>query len=152
MARRPLHPVVQARAFRRLLRVRSLIAEHYSEQLTLAGMARHAGLSRFHLLRTYRRVFGATPRAHLRATRLAAARRLLKTGARVTEACFAVGFASLGSFSSAFRRDGGVAPAAWRRAALAASVADQVPWCMLCHAGLADPRTGQLTAAATATA
>jgi hypothetical protein len=45
MARRPLHPVVQARAFRRLLRVRSLIAEHDSEQLTLAGMARHAGLA-----------------------------------------------------------------------------------------------------------
>ncbi len=37
----------------------------------------------------------------------------------MTEACFAVGFSSLGSFSARFARDFGVTPRAFQRAARA---------------------------------
>jgi AraC-like DNA-binding protein len=46
-----------------------------------------------------------------------AAQRLAGSDATVTELCRAVGFESLGSFSSRFRRRFGASPGAWRRIA-----------------------------------
>ena len=110
-ARVQASPVV----LRRLVRARELIADAYAEPLTLERMAREAGLSRFHLLRAFRATFGETPAEHLRRVRLARAKELLGRGAGVTEACFEVGFSSVGSFSTLFSRAVGQSPDAFRR-------------------------------------
>ncbi len=99
----------------RLERARSLIHAHYDEPLDLARLARQACFSRHHFLRAFQREFELTPHQYLTKRRLEAARHLLSTTAMsVTEVCLAVGFTSLGSFSTLFRRHVGRSPADYR--------------------------------------
>jgi AraC-like DNA-binding protein len=53
---------------------------------------------------------GVSPYGYLLRRRLEAAGKLLKDGASVTEACFAVGFNNLSHFTRSFRRHFGVEP------------------------------------------
>lgn len=79
-------------------------------------LAKQAGMSPYHFVRTFRHVFGKTPHQYLTGVRIDAAKNLLSGGdVSVTEACFEVGFASLGSFSSLFRRQVGRSPSAYQR-------------------------------------
>jgi len=96
--------------YRRLHRARDFIASCYAEHVTVDDVARVAALSRFHLHRAFKRAFGVTPMQLLQARRLEVARAMLARGERVTEACYAVGFESLGSFSALFRRRFGHPP------------------------------------------
>jgi transcriptional regulator GlxA family with amidase domain len=86
------------------------------EQLTLADLSVEAELSAWHFLRSFREAFGETPHAFLTRLRLERAKQLLTLSGRpVTEICFDVGFTSLGSFSTLFRRQVGLSPAEFRR-------------------------------------
>ncbi|MEM9697077.1 MAG: AraC family transcriptional regulator [Myxococcota bacterium] len=100
----------------RLERARSLVHEHYAEELVVADLARCAAMSPFHFVREFRRAFHLTPRQYLIARRIERAKHLLQTTSRsVTEVCLDVGFTSLGSFSTRFARDTGLSPRAYRR-------------------------------------
>src|SRR5262249_14667168 len=107
--------IVDGAQFRRLLRARDRIEDAYAEPLALADLARTAGLSPFHFLRLFQRVFGATPHAYLARVRIERAQKLLARSASVTEACLSVGYFSLGSFSARSSRDVGCSPAEWQR-------------------------------------
>ena len=75
-----------------------------------------AGISLHHYIRLYARAFGETPQEFVIRQRLATAQRLLRGGSlSITEVCFEVGYESLGSFSSLFRRAVGVSPREYRR-------------------------------------
>ncbi len=100
-----------------LLEVRAHIDRHYARPLTVGRLARLAGLSTYHFIRAFRAEVGQTPHQYLRARRIARARELLVTTPMpVTEICDAVGFQSLGSFSSLFRKLTGETPGAYRAA------------------------------------
>jgi AraC family transcriptional regulator len=102
--------------YRRVCRGRDYAAALFAEPVTLPEMARVACLSPNHFLRTFREAFGETPHQFLRARRLAEARRLLaQSEMPVTEVCLAVGFESLGSFSTLFAKRFGVSPVEYRR-------------------------------------
>jgi AraC-like DNA-binding protein len=104
----------------RLARARDLLRETCDAPLTVADAAREAALSPFHFIRTFKAVFGETPRQVRIDARIEQARRMLATdAASVTEICNAVGFASLGSFSLLFARRVGVTPSAYRHRARA---------------------------------
>lgn len=78
-------------------------------------LARRAGLSAFHFIRAFRSAYGETPHQYLRARRIDRARELLVTTPMpITDVCVQVGFQSLGSFSSLFRRLTGETPGAYR--------------------------------------
>jgi AraC-like DNA-binding protein len=95
--------------------VRAFIDRHYAQTLSVARLAGRAGLSPFHFIRRFRTAFGATPHQYLRARRLDRARELLVTTPwPVTEICHAVGFRSLGTFSSLFRQATGETPGEYR--------------------------------------
>ena len=109
----------------RLERARSLIHTELSftprprldvaEPLDLDVLARAAHFSRHHFLREFRREFGLTPHQYLTQRRLEIAKHLLaSTDLSVTEVCLEVGFSSLGSFSTLFRRHVGRSPADYR--------------------------------------
>jgi AraC family transcriptional regulator len=101
--------------FRRVSRARDYADAMFAEDVTLADLATAAALSPNHLLRTFREVFHQTPCEYLRERRLKEAARLLASGqVSVTETCLAVGFESVGSFSSAFKRHTGISPADYR--------------------------------------
>lgn len=102
-------------ALQRLVRARDLARERYADDLTVSDLAREAGLSRAHFLRSFAEVFGVTPHEYLLQVRLEQARRALARGDSVTETCMNIGFSSLGSFSRTFAARVGASPRAWQR-------------------------------------
>ncbi|WP_216853078.1 helix-turn-helix domain-containing protein [Phytoactinopolyspora halotolerans] len=110
MSTRPAVPLA-----RHLLRVRDLIDRAYGEQLDIAALARSASVSPTHFSRSFKAAFGETPHQYLMSRRMERAKALLRVGElSVTEVCLAVGFTSLGSFSTQFRRFVGESPSAYR--------------------------------------
>jgi AraC family transcriptional regulator len=102
--------------YRRLHRAHDYILAKYDQPIDLQMLAAVACLSSNHFLRTFAQVFGQTPHQFLTATRLTKAHQLLVgTELSVTDVCLNVGFESLGSFSSLFRRHFGFSASACRK-------------------------------------
>jgi AraC-like DNA-binding protein len=115
---------------RHLLRARDLVDSRYAEPLDLHTLAREAHVSPRHFSRSFRRVFGETPYQYLLSRRLERARHLLRTTEMpVAEVCLDVGFTSVGSFTTTFRRHVGISPTTFRQAYGGPSEADRVPVC-----------------------
>lgn len=114
---------------------------HYAEPNDLDTLAGIAGLSKYHFLRLFRITYGRTPAAYLSERRVERAQDLLRTSnLTVTEVCFAVGFASLGSFSSRFSSVTGETPSEFQRR-YALTGAPRIPGCLVFMWGLAERRT-----------
>jgi AraC-like DNA-binding protein len=108
--RRPAVPLS-----RHLLRVRDLIDRAYAEQLDIAALARSASVSQAYFSRSFKAAFGETPHQYLMSRRMERAKALLRAKElSVTDVCMAVGFTSLGSFSTQFKRFVGESPSAYR--------------------------------------
>src|ERR1700737_3774099 len=100
---------------RHLLRARDLADSRYAEPLTVAALARSAGLSPAHFSREFRRAFGETPHQYLLTRRMERAAALLRnTDYNVARVCVSVGLSSVGSFTTAFRRAFGESPTQYR--------------------------------------
>jgi AraC-like DNA-binding protein len=100
----------------RLCRARKYIDDCYDLPLDLAEISKQACLSRYHFLRLFRDTFETTPHQYLFQRRIEKAKELLRLRSlSVTDVCFEVGFQSLGSFSSLFRKCVGHAPVNFRR-------------------------------------
>jgi AraC-like DNA-binding protein len=117
---------------RHLLRAKDLADARYSEPLGVDDLARAAGLSRAHFSREFRRAFGESPHAYLLTRRLERAAALLRnTDRTVADICLAVGFRSVGSFTTSFGRAYGRSPTAYRAAYPPALERARVPTCVL---------------------
>ena len=134
---------------RYLLRAKDLADGRYFEPLTVADLAGAAGLSQAHFSREFRRAFGESPHQYLLTRRLERAAALLRNTDRdVTEICFAVGLASLGSFTTSFRRVYGLTPSAYRASFPPAQRLIRVPRCIAQAYGRPQNRTfGEVAAA-----
>src|SRR5438046_1151770 len=98
-----------------MLRARDAMDRDYAEPLDIPTLARIAYVSEAHFIRTFRATFGETPHRYLQRRRVERAMFLLRTtDCSVTEICFDVGFASLGTFSRTFREIVGSSPVAYR--------------------------------------
>jgi AraC-like DNA-binding protein/catechol 2,3-dioxygenase-like lactoylglutathione lyase family enzyme len=124
-----------------LRRARDHADRHYTEPLDLDALASIAGLSKFHFQRVFKETYGTSPAAHLSRRRIERAQDLLRaTNLTVTEVCLAVGFQSLGSFSSRFRDIVGETPSAFQ-ARFAAADAPHIPGCFLFMHGVVTSAT-----------
>jgi AraC-like DNA-binding protein len=129
-------------AARHLLRAKDLADGRYFEPLTVAILARAAGLSPAHFSREFRRAFGESPHQYLLTRRLERAAALLRTTDRpVTEICFAVGWSSVGSFTTCFRRVYGATPVAYRASFPPARRCVRIPDCVARAYGRRENRT-----------
>ncbi|MCW2663740.1 MAG: AraC family transcriptional regulator [Mycobacterium sp.] len=108
----------QLRDLALLRRVRDRIDRDYAQPLDVEALARGVHLSAGHLSREFRRAYGESPYSYLMTRRIERAMALLRRGdLSVTEVCFAVGCASLGTFSTRFTELVGMPPSAYRRQA-----------------------------------
>jgi AraC-like DNA-binding protein len=100
---------------RRLLRARDTMDRAFADALDVEALAKSVHLSRAHFIRSFRDAFGEPPHRYLQRRRIERAMALLReTDRPVTEICFDVGFASLGTFSRTFREIVGETPSAYR--------------------------------------
>jgi AraC family transcriptional regulator len=99
----------------RIARVLRQLESRIGERHRLADLARAAGLSRYHFLRTFQRVTGVTPHQWvLRARLREAARRLAASRDSITDIALDVGFDDLSNFIRSFRAEFGVPPSRYR--------------------------------------
>ncbi|BCT92531.1 putative transcriptional regulator, AraC family protein [Lysobacter helvus] len=102
----------------RLRRARDRMDREYAQPLDVEALARDAHMSAGHFSRQFRLAYGESPYSYLMTRRIERAMALLRRGdTSVTDACFAVGCASLGTFSTRFTELVGVTPGAYRREA-----------------------------------
>jgi AraC-like DNA-binding protein len=102
---------------RRLLRARDAMDRAYAEPLDVRTVAAVACLSEAQFIRSFRACFGETPHRYLQRRRVERAMFMLRETERsVTNVCYDVGFASLGTFSRTFRTIVGETPSQYRLA------------------------------------
>ncbi|MGN6519581.1 MAG: helix-turn-helix transcriptional regulator [Dokdonella sp.] len=107
-------PSTQLRDLARLRRVRDRIDRDYAQPLDVEALAHGVHMSAGHLSRQFKLAYGESPYSYLMTRRIERAMALLRGGASVTDACFAVGCASLGTFSTRFAELVGMPPSAYR--------------------------------------
>lgn len=100
----------------RLCLARDWLREDAEPRPSVNQFAARAGIAPHHFIRLFKSVFGETPHQYRSLAQIERAKELLIiTDQNVTEVCMAVGFSSLGSFSTLFARRVGMSPSAWQR-------------------------------------
>ncbi len=91
---RPLTLVGDAPTVAKMRELCRFIEGHTDERLTLAALARRAGVSSSHLQRSFKALVGVSPKAYADACRVAHFKRELRAGKSVTAATYEAGFGS----------------------------------------------------------
>ena len=116
--RRSDMPPVAARHQARIAEVLRQLETRIGERHSVVEIARMAGISPYHFLRTFKQVTGVTPHQWLLRARLrTAAQRLIASRERITDIALDVGFEDLSNFVRSFRAEFGVSPRGYRLAA-----------------------------------
>lgn len=111
-----LDPDPRLRELVALRRVRDRIDREYAAPLNVEELARGEHMSAGHLSRRFKEAYGESPYSYLMTRRIERAMTLLRRGdLSVTEVCFAVGFSSLGTFSTRFAELVGIPPSLYRQ-------------------------------------
>lgn len=109
-------PEDQKRTFQELLPVVKHVEANYASNVSMAEMARLAGLSTTHFNRRFRQLLRMTPTDYLRIVRIQAAQHLLTTTSRsLSDIADAVGFTDQSHFTKRFRKTTGLTPDAYRK-------------------------------------
>jgi AraC-like DNA-binding protein len=112
-----VRPSTRSELGRRAGWAHDFILSNYAEPIALDDIAAAAHLSKFHLLRTFHQVYGATPLALLRTRRAEAAAALLRSGAAdLASVAEQVGFGSRWAMQRALKEHCGVTGRALRQA------------------------------------
>ncbi|SFB43067.1 AraC family transcriptional regulator [Rhizobium sp. NFR07] len=99
----------------RIRRLDEFMRENLGSAISLEDAATVAGISRFHLVRLFRKIHGETPYRRLTRMRIEEAKRQLAQGREsVTEIAFICGYENPAHFASAFRRWVGASPSEYR--------------------------------------
>src|SRR6266513_2510109 len=99
----------------RLRKAKDRMDREFEQPLDVPALARSAAMSTGHFSRSFKAAFDESPYSYLMTRRIERAKTLLRRGdMSVTDACFAVGCTSLGSFSSRFTQVLGETPSAYR--------------------------------------
>lgn len=102
---------------RRISRVLRHIETRSAEPLDLTGLAAVACMSKYHFLRSFRRITGVTPHQYLLGLRLhRAAERLCSSNDPVSAIAWDAGFGDLSTFNAGFRARFGASPGNFRSA------------------------------------
>jgi len=97
-----------------VVRARDFISDNFTRDIALGDLCDVSGLSRAHLIRSFRKHYYITPHAYQTDLRVRHARRLLRSGASVAETAAVCGFADQAHFTRHFKARIGVTPAVYR--------------------------------------
>lgn len=102
--------------------IKNYIDHNYDTNLNLDFLSYTMFVSKYHLLRLFKKYYGITPRQYLIDKRIEKSKEKLKNNLSVTETCFAVGFESLGSFSVLFKTKTCQSPSEYQKEQLSRSL------------------------------
>ena len=99
--------------YSRLVKAKMFIDQHYADPIDLDNIADEAYFSKFHFIRMFKNIYRKTPHQYLTSVRIERSMEHLAANNSVADACYAVGFESIASFSSLFKRITGTTPSAY---------------------------------------
>lgn len=94
----------------RIIGAKQFIDRHYAKDIDLNTISRKACLSKYYFIRLFKKFYGQTPHQYLAEVRISKAKKLIQKGMSVRSACFEVGYNSVTSFSSLFKKITGSPP------------------------------------------
>jgi AraC-like DNA-binding protein len=103
--------------YERIVAAKVFIDENYQEAISLHEISQKAFLSRYHFHRLFSQIYKKTPHQYLTLKRIEKAKDLLAENKQVIDVCNEVGFESLSSFSTLFKKEIGFAPTYYRNMA-----------------------------------
>jgi AraC-like DNA-binding protein len=98
------------RESRKMAEVRDYLDAHFREDVSIDALATLVGLSRFHLMRAFRKEFGIPPHAYASQRRLIEAKKMLAAGHSPTVAAAEAGLYDQSHLNRLFKRAYGVTP------------------------------------------
>lgn len=98
-----------------LLRLQEWLAADLAQQPSLDEMAAYLGLSKFHLLRSFQKHIGLSPRQWAMQLRTRRAQALLRRGVAATTVAHVLGFADQSHLNRYFRAAYGISPGRFQR-------------------------------------
>ena len=96
-------------------RAREMILDQLEGKITLDDVAQVAGLSRYHLIRSFKQAYGQTPHAFQLDQRINRAKHLLKQGNTMVDVAQQLGFADQSHFQRHFKKRHAVTPMHYQR-------------------------------------
>lgn len=94
----------------RIQEILHYIDAHLAEDMDAESLAQTFFISKYHMMRLFRRETGTTVHLYVTQKRLLRARELMEGGMRSTEACYRCGFRSYSSFTRAYGKHFGTTP------------------------------------------
>ena len=114
----------------RLRNAKDRMDREFDQPLDVPALASSVAMSTGHFSRSFKVAFGESPYSYLMTRRIERAKALLRRGdMSITEVCFAVGFTSLGTFSTRFTELVGESPSAYRARGHAETA--EIPACVI---------------------
>ena len=98
-----------------LTRTKRYLDVNFYNTIDLKDLALLQGFSPYHLLRLFKLYYGITPRQYQITKRIEKAKKNLINGWKVSESCYDVGFQSVTTFSTLFKRKTGMTPTEFKK-------------------------------------
>jgi len=110
MADRSLRYVTNAESDGKIVAILQYLNGHLSDDVSIDDLASRFYLSKFYMMRRFRKETGYTIHSYLVGKRLLLARELITGGTPVTDACYRSGFQDYSTFSRAYKKQFGRTP------------------------------------------
>jgi AraC-like DNA-binding protein len=100
---------------KQVIQAKYFIDNNFSNNITLEDICKAGHISKYHLIRSFKKLYGKTPNQYLISVRINKAKELLRKDNSVLEVCFAVGFDSPTSFAGLFKKLVGSSPRSFKK-------------------------------------
>ncbi len=101
--------------YKRIVQAKLFIDAHFANNIDLNNIADEANFSKFHFVRLFKLIYHKPPHQYLTAVRIEKAKELLQNNVSVTNTCFMVGYDSVSSFTTLFKRHTKLPPALYQQ-------------------------------------
>jgi AraC-like DNA-binding protein len=96
---------------------REYLVQHADRDISVAELSQYCGLSKFHLIRSFKEAFGITPRRFLISQRVTMAKELVLAGLPLVQAAYSAGFNDQSHLTRCFKRLTTFSPGQFKSAA-----------------------------------
>ncbi|MBW3696962.1 AraC family transcriptional regulator [Vibrio sp. T187] len=95
-------------------RAKEKLLDNVGDNLSLAELAQEAGVSQYHLIRSFKQYYGLSPHAYLLDERIKRAKTMLKTGKTIVDTSSLLGFSDQAHFQRNFKKRTAITPRAYQ--------------------------------------